>query len=156
MPDVIRIEEKSFAGEQFEVRVIFNDQHFPVTVKNPHNPETQKKLGWYFEDYIAEPYTPVDIVNKHKDALRQYGESLFKQIFADHKDIYFLYRTAIQQHNLQDIIVEIVSDTPDFQSILWESLKDPDFDTPLAAQGMVFYRKNLEPGLIEARMNGAR
>jgi tetratricopeptide (TPR) repeat protein len=153
MPDMIRIEEKSFDSEQFEVRVIFNDQLFPVTVKNPHNPETQKKLDWYFEDYITEPYTPVDIVNKHKDALRQYGESLFKQIFVDHKDIYFLYRTAIQQHNFQDIIVEIVSDTPDFQSILWESLKDPEFDTPLAANGMVFYRKNLEPRLIEARVD---
>ena len=152
MPDVIRIEEKSFAGEQFEVRVIFNDQQFSVTVKNPHNPETQKKLGWYFEEYISEPYTPVGIVNKHKDTLRQYGESLFKQVFADHKDIYFLYRTAIQQHHFQDIIIEIVSDTPDFQSILWESLKDPEFDTPLAAKGMVFYRKNLEPRLIEARV----
>ena len=44
MADIIRIEEKSFAGEQFEVRVIFNDRQFSVTVKNPHNPETQKKL----------------------------------------------------------------------------------------------------------------
>jgi tetratricopeptide (TPR) repeat protein len=110
-------------------------------------------LDWYFENYLTEPYTPVDIVNKHKDALRQYGESLFKQIFADHKDIYFLYRTAIQQHNFQDIIVEIVSDTPDFQSILWESVKDPNFDTPLAAKGVVFYRKNLNPRLIEARVD---
>jgi hypothetical protein len=99
MPDIIRIEEKSFDSEQFEVRVIFNDQQFPVTVKNPYNPETQKKLDWYFENYITEPYTPVDIVNKHKDALRQYGESLFKQIFVDHKDIYFLYRTAIVKKN---------------------------------------------------------
>lgn len=41
MPDIIRIEERSFAGEQFEVRVIFNDQQFPVTVKNSHHPETQ-------------------------------------------------------------------------------------------------------------------
>jgi len=150
MADIIRIEEKSFAGEQFDARVIFNDQQFSVTVKNPHNPETQKKLDWYFEDYITEPYTPDPIVNNHKDALRQYGESLFKQVFVDHKDIYFLYRTAIQQHNFHDIIVEIVSDTPDFQSILWESLKDPEFDTPLAAKGMVFYRKNLNPRLIEA------
>ena len=153
MADIIRIEEKSFAGEQFDARVIFNDQQFLVTVKNPHNPEIQNKLDWYFEDYINEPYTPDPIVNNHKDALRQYGESLFKQIFADHKDIYFLYRTAIQQHNFQNIFVEIVSDNPDFQSILWESLKDPEFDTPLAAKGMVFYRKNLESRLIEARVD---
>lgn len=150
MADMIRIEEKSFDGEQFDIWLIFNEQRFSVTIKNPHNPETQKKLDWYFEDYIMEPYTPLAIVNKHKDLLRQYGKSLFKQIFVNHKDIYFLYRTAIQQHNFHEIIVEIVSDTPDFQSILWESLKDPDFDTPLAANGMVFYRKNLAPRLIEA------
>jgi hypothetical protein len=155
MGTIIRIEEQpsieTQSKKQFKVWVIFNDQKFPITIKNPHDDKTKEKLDWYFENYIREPYTPSDTVNTYKAALRDYGESLFKQIFTDQK-IYYLYRTAIQQDNFEDIIVEIVGDSTAFQSTLWESLKDPESDTPLAAKGVVFYRKNLEPRLIEAHV----
>lgn len=151
--EIIRIEEKSVEGEVFEARVILNEQQFAVVIENPHSSKTAGELEWYFETYISEPYTPGAAIDICKDVLRTYGESLFKQIFSAHKDIYFHYRDTVRQKTFEDIVFEIVGDSTDFHSVLWESLKDPDFDAPLAAQGAVFFRKNLKPRLIEARVD---
>ena len=153
MQTKIRIEEKSCDGDEFQLAVTFDDTHqFPVILKNPHDPETEQHFEWYFEQYIHEPYTAESHVEACKAELTAYGENLFQQIFMHNVHIYFHYMNAIQHYGYEEIFIELIGSTTEFHSIHWSSLKDPKFEIPLAANGIVFYRKNMQPKYIEANV----
>ena len=84
--NTISIREKGKAGENFNIAVSFNNgPEYPVSIKNPFDPQTEQLFEWYFEDYLKFPF--VDTVKAEKAAMtiRVCGEELFEQVFGDRK-----------------------------------------------------------------------
>lgn len=109
-------------------------------------------MEWYFERYIANPYDDVK-VNEAVEAIRNYGQSLFRQILAG--EVHYHYRRALEQGGPEGLTFEIIGDSPGFQAIYWESLYDPQQADSLAAQGAVFLRKNVKLKNGEATADAA-
>lgn len=142
----IRIKEKDLINNVFTLLISFRDandseEEKEVLLNNPYDTKTDALLEWYFERYISTPYDDVK-VRDAVQAIADYGQQLFQQIFT--ADILFRYRTAIQNGGPENIAIEIIGDSPAFQTIYWESLRDPKQTHPLAAQGAVFLRKNVK------------
>jgi len=151
----IRIREKAFKDNVFILSLLFRDadgyeEEFEVQLPNPYDAKTDALLEWYFEKYISTPYDDVKVKDAEQ-AIEGYGTQLFKHLFTG-EEINFRYRTALQQSGPENITIEVVGDSPAFQGIYWESLKDPKQRHPLAAEGMVFLRKNLKLLNIKAKV----
>ena len=152
----IQIKEKSKdESDGFAVELIFNNEvSFEAIIPNLHNTKVEENLEWYFEEYVNEPYTAETRVERERTRIKSYGLELFKHLFAD-SDAAYRYRKAVDEEYFENITFEIVSldQNIDFQSILWESLRDPNHEEePLIAKGVLFYRKSLKSANIEARV----
>ena len=146
----ITIREKDYTDNVFTVTTSFDGAgESEVQFINPYNPSTNALLEWYFEQYINQPFDDVK-VKEAVGAIEEYGIKLFNQLFAQGTS--YQYRTAMQQ-GLDSLTIEIIGKTPAFQAIYWESLRDPKFTDPLAAQGTVFVRKHVEKVNIPATAN---
>jgi tetratricopeptide (TPR) repeat protein len=155
MAVLIKIKEKSFDGEYFEVGVTIGDAHTAtVRLPNPYDKEIEKHLEWYFEQYLSEPYTPFVTIEKHKGLLVSYGEDLFEKIFGNN-DLHSQLEKIIRENEPESIAVEIVGESPAFHSIHWESLKASNSTDPLSAVGVLFYRKNTKPHVSEVRVESS-
>jgi Tfp pilus assembly protein PilF len=84
------------------------------------------------------------------EVIENYGKNLFQKLFTDRA--LFRFRKAIQDAGPQNIIIEIVGDSPNFQAIFWESLRDPTQGDPLAALGTSFIRKNVKSFNVETNV----
>jgi hypothetical protein len=148
----IRIKEKSSANDIFTLNISIKDndeyeEEQEVSLCNPFDAEVDDLLEWYFEKYISSPYDDVKVKDAVK-AIEEYGKSLFQNLFTG--NMLFRYQTALQISRPENITVEIVGDTPRFQSIYWESLRDPKQNQPLAALGTIFLRKNIRSVNVRA------
>lgn len=132
-----------------EVRATLSFDHgpqYPITLHNPFSEEDEHLLEWYFEEHLEHPYKDkVKALNAGK-SIATYGESLFKQIFADPK-AFSRYDQCLQA-GLNTCQIEIVG-SPVFHRWHWEALKDPDLPRPLSLQATIV-RKKLQPSSIEA------
>lgn len=127
-----------------------NIEEINTTLPNPHDKKTDKLLETYFEEYIRKPYDDIPIQDVPK-AIEQYGINLFQQLFVDEAN--FHYRTILREVSPENMLFEIIGQTPAFQSIYWESLKDPQLALPLAVQGAIFRRKNTKSKTVRAVVN---
>jgi len=139
---------------QLQIQLTIGDQQpLEMTIVNPHISRVKDNLEWYFEGYMYEPYIADTKVEKSKKIIFDYGIDLFNQLFrtpetkAQYQEIFEL-ETVVE-----NIYFEIVSKNNGgliFQSIIWESLRDPDIvDKPLIARGIRFYRTSLtKPKLL--------
>ena len=153
MPTTIRIKEKSFISNVFTVFVSFRDadgseEEIEVQLPNLYNDKTDDLLEWYFEQYISMPYDDVRVPDALK-AIEDYGKALFENLFND-ENLQYRYRTCLQNGGPENITIEIIGDSPGFQAIIWESLRDPRQGYPFAVQGAIFVRKNVRPVNVKA------
>src|SRR6516164_5843004 len=80
---LIRIAEKA-NGEGFAVRVALGDEgEFEATVKPLFDVSEEQKLEWYFEEWLRCPFAFEQRAKEAAASVKAYGESLFKQLFAD-------------------------------------------------------------------------
>ncbi len=145
--NVIRVREQPGGLGSSNATVSFDyGPEYPSTLHNPFSEPEEKLLEWYFERYVSFPF------NKERDAQRaaksitDYGERLFKQIFAD-PGAFISYRQCIQA-GLNTLQLEIAG-SPEFHRLHWEALKDPQLPQPLALHAPVV-RKNLVPQVLSA------
>ncbi len=123
---------------------IDGQSQYPVTVSDPFTEQQERELEFYFEQWIRFPFDNQTIAERAAASVQTYGEALFQQIFAD-PDAYSDYRQACR-HGLGQLHIEIEGDSPDFQALHWEALKDPKQPIPLAVEA-VFTRKRVQRGI---------
>ncbi len=151
------IEQPSRQGE-ISAKLVFQNRKnstFEVTFPHPHTVEAESGLEWYFEQYIEEPYTAVSrvehIVNQH---IVQYGEQLFQHVFASAEAL-DLFHAAINELGYSRVTIEIKGrlNAPKFQTVLWETMRDPALRSkPLAAWGVGLVRSSEVTSPVRGRV----
>ncbi len=88
-----------------------------------------------------------EIAKKAATSITTYGEKLFEQVFKSNLDAYSDYRQL--QGNLSQVQIEIESQTPEFQALHWEVMRDRNLPRPLAVD-CVMVRKLTKPIPVSA------
>lgn len=151
---VIRVQERAPTETGFGVQLTIGEHTVYVSLDNPHSQRTEERFEWYFEQYISEPYIAETRVTRAREELRNYGLSLFAQLF-QHPETKNHYRSVLDRYGFDRLIfeVEAAETSVDFHHILWESLRDPQFpESPLAAKGVAFYRSSRKPVRLPSRV----
>jgi len=131
--NTITIREKAKDSELFNIAVSFNSgPEYPVSIKNPFDPQTEQLFEWYFEEYLKFPFLDTVRAEKAATAISDYGEELFEQVFGDRK--LFSEYEKLKDAGLSKLRIELISNTQEFHTIHWESLKDPDLPNPLITE----------------------
>ena len=126
---IITLEQQSLATEQAPFQAMLRFPHgsaYAVTITPPFSTKEENELAWYFEQYLKHPYMDQVRAAQAAKSVQQYGESLFKQVFAN-PDAYGDYRDALRSGFELQILGQ-----PAFHALHWESLKDPNQGEPLA------------------------
>ena len=149
--NTITIREKAKDSELFNIAVSFNSgPEYPVSIKNPFDPQTEQLFEWYFEEYLKFPFVDTVRAEKAATAISDYGEELFEQVFGDRK--LFSEYEKLKDAGLSSLRIELISNTQEFHTIHWESLKDPDLPNPLVTELVNIVRKKINPPAIEAKV----
>ena len=136
----IRIRERGSRDEGFNAALSFDHgEEYPITITDPFAEGEEARLEWYFEEHLRFPFTRQVDAQEAAASISAYGEALFEQVFADRK-AYARYTAALQS-GVENLAFEIAG-SPDFHSLHWEALKDPDLKQPLALQAPMV-RRNL-------------
>ncbi len=161
-------EETALPEGGFKTRLTFDQKtDYAITIQNPFSPEEEETLSWYFKDFLVYGGTADDPrLTEAGQSIHRCGESLFQQIFADPAAL-AAYQNA-KKNGLDTLAFEIIG-SPEFHTLHWEALRDPQNDQPLSIHAP-FVRRSLQAAeetmtlkesptinilLISARPNGA-
>ncbi|MEO0376931.1 MAG: hypothetical protein AAF329_20385, partial [Cyanobacteria bacterium P01_A01_bin.17] len=103
---------------------IDNQAEYSITISDPFDGKQERELEFYFEEWIKFPFDGTVKAKRAAASIETYGHDLFEQVFADRK-AYSAYGQACQQ-GLSNLQIEIIGESPEFQALHWEALKDPD------------------------------
>jgi hypothetical protein len=142
-----RIEERAQSAFNAVVSVDESGE-YPVTITDPFSPEEEARLEWYFEEHLRFPFTDQVMAREAGGSIKAYGETLFRQVFAD-RDAFAEYKAATRQ-GLEQLHFEIVG-SPEFHRLHWEALKDPDLPKPLCLYAPMV-RRSRKPQTYPAGM----
>ena len=147
---VITIREQQQTATGFDATVKFDNRadEYPITISDPFTPQEEQELEWYFEEWLIYPMLDQVKAKRAAASVKEYGEKLFDQIFADRK-VYSEYDQL--KDDLSQLKIEIISKTPEFQGLHWEALKHPDLPRPLAVD-CVMLRKTVKPTAVSAKV----
>jgi len=144
---VIRIREVPGSSDGSSAVVSFDHgEEYPITIKDPFSEAEEQQLEWYFEEHLRFPFMRKVQAKTAADSVVTYGETLFKQVFAD-PEAYVAYKQRLQAR-LNTLQIEIAG-SPQFHALHWEALKDPKLPQPLALQATMV-RQNLKPQIVHA------
>lgn len=149
MPKILISEQKPQPAEDsFAVKLRFDDadEFDGLTIQNPFTAQNEAKLEWHFESYVSFPYLKEVEPQEAQEIIKQAGENLFQQLFGQ-PQIYSRYQ-QILNNGLNNLVIEI-SGSPEFHSLHWESLKDPNLPTAFALDVPIL-RKDLKPQPLPA------
>jgi len=128
---VLTIREEGMNDGGFTASLNFDSGNsYPITVTDPFTNQEEKQLEWYFEEWLVFPTLDRDKAQKAANSVQNYGENLFKQVFQTNLNAYGEYRDLQKQLSQLQIIIE--SQSPEFQALHWEALKDPDLPRPFS------------------------
>jgi CHAT domain/ATPase family associated with various cellular activities (AAA) len=145
---VITIREQQQTETEFQAILSFDGRgNYPITITNPFTQKDEKQLEWYFEDWLVYPMLDTETAKKVAASITNYGEKLFERVFQSNFDAYSNYRQL--QGNLSQIQIEIESQTPEFQALHWEAIRDRNLPRPLAVD-CVMVRKLIRPIPVSA------
>jgi Tfp pilus assembly protein PilF len=147
----IIIREINKTDQTFTATVQFDSYGAPyeITVSNPFSEQEEARLEWYFERWLDFPFTDKVLAEEAAASIRSYGENLFEQVFRRNPDIYLEYQRLRQE----DFLLEITG-SPEFHTLHWESLHDPNQERPLAVDKLIV-RKNSQPAPYRAEVQPA-
>ncbi|MGQ4649167.1 tetratricopeptide repeat protein [Lyngbya aestuarii] len=147
---VITIREQQQRDSVFNATLSFDGRvNYPITITDPFTPKEEEKLEWYFEEWLVFPQLGTVQAARAAASVKDYGEKLFEQVFKSNFDAYSEYRQL--RGNLAQLQIEIESQTPEFQALHWEALRDPDLPRPLAVDCVVL-RKRVQPVPVQANV----
>ncbi|MCP4423653.1 MAG: CHAT domain-containing protein, partial [Chloroflexi bacterium] len=143
------------AVASFTASVQFNNgPRHNIAVQDPFSPEEEAKLGWYFEEWLAFPFTGTVKAEKAAASVAAYGEDLFRQALKENVDIYVEYKSAVRDEGVSKLEFEVRGTTPAFHALHWEALKDPAMNRPFAVESS-FLRPNDNPPPTQIRPQAA-
>ncbi|MEE3717251.1 tetratricopeptide repeat protein [Tumidithrix elongata RA019] len=149
---VIQIREKEQIEDGFTVTLSIDGQDYggAIAILAPFAAEPQKEanLGWYFEEWLRMPLVDAVRAQSAAESVREYGVSLFEQVFRDRK-AYNAYDRLLS--NLMNLQIEIIGASPEFQAWHWESLCDPELPRPFAVD-CALVRKYTRPTAMPAQV----
>jgi tetratricopeptide (TPR) repeat protein len=154
---VIRIEERenqSSENQPYAAHVSFDDGvSYPCQIRDPfaEEPQQEAELEWYFEEYLTFPFVPEVRARDVAESVRDYGKTLFMQVFADPQAL-DQYRQAIES-GLHTIQLEIAGSLS-FHRLHWEALYDPKLHHALALHAPII-RRNREQQTWTAEMKSS-
>ncbi|MEO1148536.1 MAG: tetratricopeptide repeat protein, partial [Cyanobacteria bacterium J06638_22] len=145
MPTIL-IRENQPTDTGFAAILSFDNQtQYPITIQDPFDRKQERDLEFYFEQWIRFPFDNQVLAQRAAASVTAYGENLFEQVFRRDPDAYSDYRNACQG-GLSNLRIEVEGNSPDFQALHWEALKDPKQPRPFAVDG-VFTRKRPQQGI---------
>ncbi|MEG3438506.1 CHAT domain-containing protein, partial [Pannus brasiliensis CCIBt3594] len=146
----ITIREDGQTESGFTAILEFDHQaRFPVTVRDPFGAGEEKRLEWYFEEWLQCPILDTVKAKEAADSVKAYGESLFEQVFRSNPDAYAEY--VRYKGNLAQLRIEIEGNNPEFHALHWEALRDPNLPRPFAVEG-VMVRKSFRSTATASEM----
>jgi tetratricopeptide (TPR) repeat protein len=138
----LTIRERQPTNAGFTATLSIDSQtQYDITVRDPFDGRQERELEFYFEQWIRFPFDSQVIAQRAAQSVQTYGESLFEQIFENRK-AYSAYEQACQE-GLSTLRIEIEGNSPDFQALHWEALKDPDLPRAFAVD-CVMTRKRFQ------------
>jgi hypothetical protein len=147
----IRIVEKA-NGEGFAARVAMGDEgEFEATIKPLFDVSEEQKLEWYFEEWLRCPFAFEQRAEEAATSVKEYGESLFKQLFAD-SNARAIYE-VVKREGLEHLRFEITG-SPAFHALHWEALKDPALPSAFSLSAPMA-RKSPKPQPLPAEVNSS-
>ncbi|MBP8001120.1 MAG: CHAT domain-containing protein [Chloroflexi bacterium] len=124
----------------FPAQVSFEGYNtYPITVTDPFTPAQEAELEWYYERWLNFPFTDKIRAQHAAASIRAYGHDLFNQLFRADPNLYADYR----EQRTEPFTIEIIGE-PEFHTLHWESLHDPDQDRPLTVDKAII-RRNHKP-----------
>ena len=144
---VVRITEVPGGTDgSFAAWVRFGDAaEYEASVTVPGDAAGERLLAWYFQEHLRFPFLDRDHERQAVVQLRDYGESLFAQVFggvAAHD-----YR-SLRERSFDGCRLEVTGSAA-FHLLHWETLRDPELDGPLAVRLPVTRRVALVPSRFE-------
>jgi len=145
------IEKESLEKGIFSVEMVFPSENvYAVTIKNPFlepgiiETDQEERLHWYFEEHIEFPVTDIERRKRAEQSIIDYGESLFRDLFAD---IGALLEWRNLETWLDGIQFQVLSSSTGagFQALHWEALKDPKDSKPFCLQGIEIIHTSGKP-----------
>ena len=130
--------------------IIDNRTEYEITVRNPFDEKQERDLEFYFEEWIQFPFDEQVRAQRAAASVAAYGEALFEDVFGGRK-AYSDYQQACEG-GLSTLRIEIEGDSPAFQALHWEAMKDPDLPRPLAVDCVFTRRKRLQGGGLRVRL----
>ncbi|MEL6455927.1 MAG: hypothetical protein AAFQ40_14575, partial [Cyanobacteria bacterium J06623_5] len=125
--------------KSFTAMVSFDSRtRYDITVRDPFDAKQERDLEFYFEEWIQFPFDEQVRAQRAAASVKDYGERLFEDVFGG-RQAYSDYARACED-GLSKLRIEIEGDSPAFQALHWEALKDPESPRPLAVE-CVFTRK---------------
>ena len=148
------VDQTADQAASFAATVIIDDrtQH-DITVRNPFDSKQERDLEFYFEEWIRFPFDQQVRARRAAESVKTYGEALFEDVFGGRR-AYGDYQQACEG-GPSELRIEIEGDSPAFQALHWEALKDPDSPRPLAVDCVFTRRKRLQGGGLRVRMKPA-
>ncbi|MEM9090902.1 MAG: CHAT domain-containing protein, partial [Cyanobacteria bacterium P01_F01_bin.53] len=127
---------ESESQSSFEAELSFDGGgRYGVTITDPFSVTEEQELEWYFERWLRRPFLDTVKAARAQESIRSYGEKLFDQVFADRK-AYGAYDRL--KGRLSEVTIEIEGESPAFQALHWEALRDSEGDArPLAVDGVM-------------------
>ena len=139
--------EQGQTDRTFLATVSVDEQsEYPITVRDPFDQKQERDLEFYFEEWIQFPFDGQVRSQRAAESITSYGQQLFEDVFAD-RDAYGDYQQACRG-GLANLQIEIAGESPDFQALHWEAMKDPKLPRPLAVD-CVFTRKRFQRGVVQ-------
>ena len=124
-----------------------NIGQYPITISNPLSLQDERRLEWYFEEYLNFPFLDEVKFRDAEKSIPKYGQALFEQLFGDRK-AYGRYSQA-RQEGVEKLRFEIIGSPEFFHKIHWETLKDPDWPAPFVLDAPLV-RTTFQPPVVEA------
>ncbi|HUK15045.1 MAG TPA: hypothetical protein VLW65_01465, partial [Bryobacteraceae bacterium] len=114
--------------------VEFEGGEWTVEFQNPFTPEKEEELRWYFEKHLEFPMLEGPRAEQAAASIRQYGNSLFTQLFANGELL-----AAFRNYRSDDVRI-VISGQPEFHRLHWEALWAPQEPNPLAYRTVITRR----------------
>ncbi|MBE9067100.1 CHAT domain-containing protein, partial [Leptolyngbya cf. ectocarpi LEGE 11479] len=144
----LTIRERGKTAAGFDAAVSINNQtEYDITISNPFDAKQEQELEFYFEKWITFPFDQKVKAQRAAASIETYGHELFEQVFSNHK-AYSAYERACQQ-GLSNLQIEILGESPEFQSLHWEALKDPDQPRAFAVDCVVTRKRLAEKDMAD-------
>ena len=118
----------------------------PVPFQPPLDDAARQEIGWYFQDFLQDPFGPSRARGEAvESAFRNLGRLLFEVVFRGNPEAEAAFSRAVAE-GMSEWRLSIVSERPAFLGLPWELMNDPAAGYP--ASQLASVTRRAAPGPI--------